>query len=75
MEPKYLPKRYGGIHEDYNMDIWVDDIILKNKKAYEEFLRLGYDITVLLKPKEVDKEQKEDKKIEDTINKCDKVWN
>lgn len=52
IEPKYLPKRYGGIHHDYAMNIWVDDIILKNKKAYDEFMRLGYDISVLLDKKE-----------------------
>lgn len=52
IEPKYLPKRYGGIHLDYTMDIWVDDIILKNKKAYNEFLELGYDISVLMNDKD-----------------------
>lgn len=52
IEPKYLPKRYGGIHPDYTMDIWVDDIILKNKKAYDEFLRLGYDISVLVEKRD-----------------------
>lgn len=62
IEPKYLPARYGGIHHDYTMDIWIDDIILKNKKAYDEFLRLGYDISVLLEKKE---DEKKDEKIED----------
>lgn len=72
IEPKYLPKRYGGIHLDYTMDIWVDDILLKNKKAYEEFLRLGYDITVLLDKKKDDntKEEKRDKQIEEIT----KMW-
>lgn len=69
IEPKYLPKRYGGIHPDYTMDIWVDDIILKNPKCYKEFMGLGYDISVLIEDKE------EAEKLTKGKQTCDKIEN
>lgn len=66
IEPKYLPTRYGGIHPDYSMDVWIDNIILKNKRAFDEFLRLGYDISVLLDNTNKTKEKEQDNRIIET---------
>nr|CAH7741004.1 unnamed protein product [Callosobruchus chinensis] len=43
IEPKYLPKRYGGIHFDYPLDVWFEDVILKDEKILEAMAQLGYE--------------------------------
>lgn len=47
INPKYLPKRYGGVHEEYPVNIWFD-FILKNDKIIEEFINMGYEDIKLL---------------------------
>lgn len=41
--PEYLPKRYGGVCQDYNYTIWLESI-RKDYDATKEVLRCGYKI-------------------------------
>ncbi|XP_037821206.1 alpha-tocopherol transfer protein [Lucilia sericata] len=41
ISPEYLPKRYGGIHEDYPGDMWFETLS-KNKTLLKELEQLGY---------------------------------
>ncbi|CAH1953939.1 unnamed protein product [Acanthoscelides obtectus] len=43
MEPKYLPKRYGGIHFDYPLDVWFEDVLLKDERILDVMAKLGYE--------------------------------
>lgn len=47
--PKYLPKRYGGIHLEYPIDIWFEDVLMKNNKLIDQLVKMGYDNMAQLK--------------------------
>lgn len=41
IKPEHLPKRYGGIHEDYAYSIWIEKL-MHNEKIIKEMETLGY---------------------------------
>ncbi|KAJ8933606.1 hypothetical protein NQ318_002769 [Aromia moschata] len=41
IDPKCLPKRYGGVHEDYSVDMWFE-CIKQNDHIIKNLIDLGY---------------------------------
>jgi len=41
ISPDHLPKRYGGVHDDYPYTLWLDNLI-GNTKIYKDLEQLGY---------------------------------
>lgn len=61
IDPKYLPECYGGIHQDYNYNDWIDNF-RRSERIVKELRSLGYivhddelikDDDVTKKPEEV----------------------
>lgn len=42
ISPKYLPKRYGGIHKDYRYNDWIG-VLKENPKLIDEIETYGYE--------------------------------
>ncbi|KAF2903937.1 hypothetical protein ILUMI_02238 [Ignelater luminosus] len=51
VDPKYLPKKYGGIHPDYSYGGWID-FIRSNDKVLKELKDLGYSLEEQMSAKE-----------------------
>ncbi|XP_018569338.1 clavesin-2 isoform X2 [Anoplophora glabripennis] len=43
VDPKHLPKRYGGVHIDYPVDIWFEDWVKHDDRIIQNLVDLGYD--------------------------------
>ncbi|XP_053959792.1 alpha-tocopherol transfer protein isoform X2 [Anastrepha obliqua] len=41
ISPNHLPKRYGGVHDDYPYQLWMDNLI-DNQRIHKELGQLGY---------------------------------
>ncbi|KAJ8960656.1 hypothetical protein NQ314_006048 [Rhamnusium bicolor] len=49
VDPKHLPKRYGGVHLDYPVDIWFEDCIKYDDHIIKELVELGYEGIIKLR--------------------------
>ncbi|PSN38167.1 hypothetical protein C0J52_14555 [Blattella germanica] len=45
IDPKFLPKKYGGMRPEYNYTDWLDKLV-ENKDIVEEMEKLGYDFSL-----------------------------
>ncbi|KAG5872750.1 Clavesin-2, partial [Gonioctena quinquepunctata] len=61
IDAKCLPKRYGGVHPDYPLSMWFDNVLLKNDSILELFEKEGFPQVRLLK------EEQDGKRIEENI--------
>nr|XP_023014183.1 alpha-tocopherol transfer protein-like [Leptinotarsa decemlineata] len=52
IDPKCLPKRYGGVYEDYPLSVWFENVLLKDEKIIKVFEKEGYNQIRLLKEEE-----------------------
>lgn len=43
IDPSHLPKRYGGIHEDFLMDDWFENYVKHDDRIIQELVDLGYE--------------------------------
>ncbi|CAH1117993.1 unnamed protein product [Phaedon cochleariae] len=60
VDPKYLPTRYGGIHLDYPMDIWFEDVVMKDDRVVDEWESMGFGQIRVLKEEEEAKRKRKD---------------